>query len=83
MVLKYTRGQCVFHIANGASFDLESIQLRPYGMDEFLDNFLLPYIRYRVGRYHHNYKLIDWYNEGDNKNIEKKGKDMTPMGENA
>ena len=60
-IFPYIIGKSAYHISKGMPFELNNIPLIPYGMDEFLDRYLIPLIQYRVGIYNNNYSLIIWY----------------------
>lgn len=60
-VLPYVRGKSAFHIATGKPMDLETIPLESCNMMEYLDIYLVPFIQYRLGSYHHNFNLLKWY----------------------
>ena len=60
-ILPYIRGKSAFHIATGNQMDLETIPLESFSMKEYLDVYLIPFIQYRLGNYHHNFNLVKWY----------------------
>ena len=62
-ILPYIRRKSAFHPCTGVALDLESIPITEHSMDDYLDVYLIPFIRYRLGKYHHNYGLMMWYLE--------------------